>query len=378
MVGLARVLPTTSPASCAIGDIDWRRIFAVIVFTSHRRIGTEIAMQIVILRLGQAVAFYEREYPAFPHEMTGLRFTADDTESADWLAQSSAEPRTIEATIPRGRRLLFISEPSGYFPPDYVNQFGILVSPFGIPGFNGLWHQSHGALPSFLGMEYLGKDWRRVIDYNGLVSLLVPPKRDAISVVVSRKTVLPGHRQRLQFMRHLSTALGPRLEIYGRGFRDIADKADAILPFKYHLVLENTVMPSYWTEKLADAWLGYAFPIVSGPPDLARYFPEDSFLSIDIGDPEAAIVSIVRAIDEDLFAKRRVAIQEARTRVMRDERLCPMIARMIAAHPNSDPPLHVAETIKPAPRPGLLYKLRREAARAYWQASEWARPSTTS
>ena len=47
-------------------------------------------------------------------------------------------------------------------------------------------------------------------------------------------------------------------------------------------------MPSYWTEKLADAYLGYALPVVSGPNNLAEWFPEESFVPIDIDDPARA------------------------------------------------------------------------------------------
>jgi hypothetical protein len=337
-------------------------------------LGCGTAMQVVQLRCGPGRLFYEREYATFPVDLNGLRFTSDTSDHADWLAQSSAENGSFETKIPRARRIFFISEPAGYFPPEYVNQFGIIVSPFAVSGFKGVWVRGHGALASFLGMEFSKKgEWRPKIGYYDLRNLTAPEKRDAISVVISRKSVLPGHRRRLEFVRRLSAALGSRLVIYGRGFRDIADKADAILPFKYHLVLENTVMPSYWTEKLADAWLGYAFPIMSGPPDLARWFPEESFLSIDIGNPEAAIEAIVRAMGDDLFARRHDDILEARTRILRDERLCPVIARVIAAHPNDAPRLAVVETIEPAPKPGLAYKLRREAARVFWQLNESAR-----
>jgi hypothetical protein len=248
------------------------------------------------------------------------------------------------------------------------------VSPFDIPGYRGIRVQGHGALPAFFGMAYSAGSWRQVIDYTALVNLPAPRKRDVLSVVVSRKSVLPGHRRRLEFVRRLTAVLGPRLEIYGRGFREVQDKADAIRPFKYHLVLENTVMPSYWTEKLADAWLGYAFPIVSGPPDLTRWFPADSFLPIDISEPDAAIAAIVRAMADNLFDRRSEQIREARTRLMRDERLCPMIARVIAAHQSETPRLTIAERIEPPSKPGLMHKLRREVARAYWQAREGARP----
>ena len=181
--------------------------------------------------------------------------------------------------------------------------------------------------------------------------------------MLSRKSLLPGHRRRLRFVRRLKAVLGDRLDVFGDGHRKIGLKADAILPYKYHLALENTVMPAYWTEKVADAYLGFALPLVSGPPDLARWFPADSFVPLDLDDTPAAIETVVSAIDSDIHAGRLPAIVEARTRVLRDERLCPMIARVIAAHPNAAPRLAGEQTVAPLPRRPPPARIAREVRR---------------
>ena len=267
-----------------------------------------------------------------------------------------------------------VGEPTVSFGSEYINQFGVLVSPFNIDGFKGVWFQEHGALATFFGVRFAkGIEPHVEIDHAALMNLPTPEKRDAISVVTSRKSILPGHRKRLRFVRHLQRVLGDRLEIHGRGFHEIADKADAILPCRFHLVLENTVMPSYWTEKLADAWLGYAFPIVSGPPDLARWFPPESYVSIDIDDPEAATEIVLRTMAEGVSAERFAAILEARRRVLTEERLCPLIARVIAAHPSDAPRLTAAETIWPPAKPPPWRRISREISRAIWQADTWIR-----
>ena len=192
--------------------------------------------------------------------------------------------------------------------------------------------------------------------------------------MVSRKSLLPGHRRRLRFVRRLKQVLGDRLDVFGDGHRKVGLKADAILPYKYHLALENTVMPSYWTEKVADAYLGFALPFVSGPPDLARWFPEDSFVPIDLDDIDGAIATVVAGIDGDIFRDRLAAIVEARRRVLRDERLCPVIARVIAAHPNATPPLTQAETVLPAPKRRPATRIAREIRRIYGRLDMVLRP----
>lgn len=326
-------------------------------------------MQVVDIETGASREGFLRDHPDCPLRIGGCEFVVGEPDQADWLVTVFYTKRALTTSIPRQRRILLMTEPGGYYPPDYVNQFGILVSPFIVPGFDGIWHQSHGALGNFFGMEYLPQGGVRTrYDYRALVDLPVPEERsDDISLVISSKTQLAGHRERLRFLEQARRALGPRLHVYGRGFAPVAVKADAILPYKYHLVLENTVMPSYWTEKIGDAYLGYAFPIVSGPPDLDRWFPPDSFAAIDIAQPDAAIATIIKAMDGALYENRFAAILEARRRLMRSERLAPVIARVIAAHPNSAPRLPTPERLRAMPKPGVLRRIGREAARFYWR-----------
>ena len=324
-------------------------------------------MLIVHLEPGLSDMALRREHSTFPLDLQGLHFSAGDATRADWLVIVQYVSSAVVTSVPRQRRILVITEPTGVFPSSYINQFGVLVSPFNVLAFRGVWFQSHGALTSFFGLEFANKQARSTMDYQGLVTCPIPQKRDSISAVVSTKSVLPGHRDRLRFVQKLSAAIGPRLELYGHGFRDIADKSSAILPTKYHLVLENAVMPSFWTEKLADAYLGHALPIVSGPPDLGRWFPEASFVAIDIEDPSGAIEVINRALNDDLYSQRVDEIAEARKRVLRDERICPLIARVIASCANTDPKLPVPETILPLPRRPFLSRAAHEVARIYWQ-----------
>ena len=307
------------------------------------------------------------EYPAFPLDIGALHFVTDAPDRADWLVSAFEIKHGIVTRVPRERRILMLTEPVSNLPARYANQFGILVAPQSIRSFSGIWHQSHAALPSGFARDVTRAGRPSLYPYDQLVSLQPPEKRDAITVVVSNKTLFPGHRRRLAFVRLLKEAIGDRLEVYGDGLHKVAIKANVILPYKYHLVLENTVMPSYWTEKLADAYLGYALPVVSGPNNLAEWFPEESFVSIDIDDPEAAIATIKTVLDDDIYARRLPAIMEARNRLIRNERLCPLIARVIGAHPNSAPLLAAAETIAPAPKLPPLARIAREIRRSYWK-----------
>jgi hypothetical protein len=313
------------------------------------------------------------EYPEVPYRTGDLVFSLKTAMTADWLVAQLGVSRAIETTVPISRRILVVTEPQGYFPPDFINQFGIVISPFRIDAHRGIWVQDHGGLPAYFHLDRDARPWRPVYDYRALAELDPPPKRNAISVVVSTKTFLPGHRTRLDFVRRLRGALGDRVEVFGRGIRPVACKADAILPYKYHLVLENALMPSYWTEKVADAYLGYAFPFVSGPPNLDRYFPRESFEPIDVSKPEHAADTIAAFMDAGVFEERLPEIRMARARILDGERLCHVAARAIAANPNAEPRLPSPAVIHTVPKRRTIDRIRREAARLYWQADHFFR-----
>jgi hypothetical protein len=133
---------------------------------------------------------------------------------------------------------------------------------------------------------------RFVFGYDYLKTLLPPAKQNRISVVCSNVAKTTGQRQRLAFLAALKKRLGDKLVHFGRGFTPVSDKMEVIGSYRYNLVLENSVSPHYWTEKLADAYMGWAFPVYSGCPNLDEYFPPGSFLAIDIRNEAEAIRKI--------------------------------------------------------------------------------------
>ena len=192
-------------------------------------------------------------------------------------------------------------------------------------------------------------------DYDTLARMLSFPKERLISVVCSSKGFTPGHRRRLAFVEKLKHHFGARVSHFGAGFHVISDKAEAILPYRYHVALENCSVKDYWTEKLADAFLGGAYPFYYGCPNLADYFPAEAFTMIDINDPQCALATIEEAIHHDYYDKRQTAIASARSLVLDKYNLFAVAHDLCKSMP-ADSPRSV--TILPgssfAPRPSLL------------------------
>lgn len=161
-----------------------------------------------------------------------------------------------------------------------------------------------------VGLDMTSNSYR--FGYKYLSELCPPEKINKISVICSNLRTTQGQRDRLDFLKNLKLELGDDIVHYGRGFEPIDDKLDAILPYAYHLVLENSRTPHYWTEKLSDAYLGYAFPFYLGAPNLDTYFDNSAYIKVDAGDVKNAAQLIRKAMQSNLHKTRLNTIKAAR------------------------------------------------------------------
>ena len=126
------------------------------------------------------------------------------------------------------------------------------------------------------------------------------------------------------------TRLLPELDIYGRDIRYVEKKAECLDHYRYTIAIENHIGPNHWTEKLSDSFLGYCLPFYSGCPNAVDYFPEESFIPIDIENPRAAAYTIREAMDRGEYERRLPAIVEARRRVVEEYNLANVVGDMVA------------------------------------------------
>lgn len=151
-------------------------------------------------------------------------------------------------------------------------------------------------------------------------------KEKLISVISSNKAFTKGHQRRIDFVNKLKEHYGDKMDIFGRGYNAFDDKWDVVSPYKYHIVIENSCYADYWTEKLADCFIGGAFPIYYGCPNVEKYFDSESMIKIDINDFDASVAAIDKAIADDLYNKRQGKIIEAKNKVLDEYNLFAMLA----------------------------------------------------
>ncbi len=140
-----------------------------------------------------------------------------------------------------------------------------------------------------------------------------PVKTKAISTVTSNLNYLPMHIKRRTLVTRLARDYAGKIDIFGRPHNYIEYKEDAILPYRFHLCIENCSVPDLWTEKIADALLGYAVPVYAGCPNIERYFP-GATIAIDLDDYASACRTIDRILaeGETIYRERLPAVIAAR------------------------------------------------------------------
>lgn len=269
-----------------------------------------------------------RQVPRSPRRWCNHTFvSASNGEVIDgWVVYDNLlEPQTERCF--RRNTLLVTGEPPtlrNYRSP-FVSQFAhVRTSHSTIRHPDSL--RIHEAQPWHYGL-YPSQSHGQVMDYDSLSQLAAPRKTKLLSVIASNKTTTEDHRQRLRFVEHLKQAFGDQVDVFGRGIRDVADKADAIWDYRYHVVLENDRSQYYMSEKLPDAFLGWSFPFYSGGPQAEKIFPAGSFVAIDPHNPSEAIARIQASIARGDAEARQAQIHEARHVVLDEINLFAILCR---------------------------------------------------
>lgn len=148
--------------------------------------------------------------------------------------------------------------------------------------------------------------------YDELPTMPRPDKQNKVGVICSSTTRTRGQKQRVRFLLRLKEAMGGQLVHFGRGFTPVEHRLDAILPYRFQLVMENSRSPHYWTEKLASAYVGWGFPIYHGCPNVGDYFPPESLCAINISDFDGSLTTIRRMLESPESESEIEAVGKAR------------------------------------------------------------------
>lgn len=226
-------------------------------------------------------------------------------------------------------------------PPDYVKLFRLdqphehhKISRFytNCPELYEQYPTKYLPSPPYV-LMHVDRSW----DFLAKASL--PQKTETLCMISSGLKTLEGHKAQLEFIERLVSS-NLEFSLWGRSnqfnkysnYRGIAPtKWEVLSPCKYSIVVENSIVPFYWTEKIADCLLSFSLPLYYGSPNVNKYLPEECYIPIDIHDPNCS-EKIKEIIESGEYEKRLPAILEARDKILYEQNLFAFLDREIKAY----------------------------------------------
>ena len=275
-----------------------------------------------------------RQFPNGIPEWDGWRFLFNDHKNHyDYLVVVENLHSPILPKCPPENIIHIAAEPptNRIQPEDFLAQFAWVVT------FNknvkhpcAIVHQT--GLPWFIGWKNpyrVNSDLFNAMGFDDIKLLFNQPKSKLISIISSNITETPSHKARLDFAQKVKQHYGDAIDFYGRGFVQMDDKLESLQDYRFQIVIENSSHDHYFSEKLADCILAGTYPIYHGCPNLARYFPENSYLPININNFDESVAAIDNAIAQQYDKKYRTQLLEAQRRVLYEHNLYPLLIKLI-------------------------------------------------
>lgn len=270
-----------------------------------------------------------RDYsPARSMRWGDVEFTEEKVKECDFAVVLNTPKKNVKVKCSPDNVMAIMQEPYHHGDTDWMNdqleKYHYVLSnhtPNPKPQRTQI-IPSHGAL-----------HWYVCKTYDELKAITQPmAKGRVISCIASNLTRWPGHKKRVAFIDYLKEHNELGIDFYGKGTQFIEDKWDGVAPYKYSIVIENNDIDDYWTEKISDVYLGYALPFYFGCTNIDHYFPEDSYIWIDINDPQKALQTMREAIENNEWEKRIEAIKQARELLLDKYNLFPFVANFVKEH----------------------------------------------
>tara|TARA_Y100001972_G_scaffold100305_1_gene124668 strand:- start:6002 stop:6820 length:819 start_codon:yes stop_codon:yes gene_type:complete len=133
-------------------------------------------------------------------------------------------------------------------------------------------------------------------------------KSKMISMISSNKNMCEGHRLRLDWVDRI----GDQVDLYGRGFNEIANKEDGLCDYMFSIAIENGQYETYFTEKLLDCFVTGTIPVYLGAPDIGNHFNKDGIIDLtdEFDVSEEIYYNKMDAIKDNLERAKKMEVLE--------------------------------------------------------------------
>lgn len=140
---------------------------------------------------------------------------------------------------------------------------------------------------------------------------VLPLKTKLISMIASNKNSTLGHRKRLGVVNKYKD----RLDLFGRGFKEISKKEEGLNEYMFSIVVENGVFDDYFSEKILDCFATGTIPIYWGTKNIGKYFDENGIITLtenfDFSQLTSELYqSKIESVNKNLEATKKYDIPE--------------------------------------------------------------------
>jgi len=142
---------------------------------------------------------------------------------------------------------------------------------------------------------------------------ILKDKLGGVSMLASNKRSTTGHRLRHRVADRVKQE-NLAVNLIGRAYKSVACVSEALSPFSFSIVIENSRYPGYFTEKLIDCMYCRTVPIYWGDPLVARMFDARGMI---LCDSEDSILNTVSRLHPDQYQSMLPHVEENYIRAKR-------------------------------------------------------------
>lgn len=140
-------------------------------------------------------------------------------------------------------------------------------------------------------------------------------KSKNVSLLSSDKTMCDLHRYRKDLAFHYKKS--GLVDTYGSFDGGILNKiGDTLTDYRYRIVVENSIEPYYFTEKILNCFAAMTIPIYIGATEIEKFFNIDGIIKVDVMDFDNLDTIIKKCCKED-YEERIPAIIDNFNRVQK-------------------------------------------------------------
>lgn len=141
---------------------------------------------------------------------------------------------------------------------------------------------------------------RNLNEYNNINTI----KTKNCSIIASAKNDTIGHQLRHKIIGQQY----PDVNVFGRGYKPVDNKSEALNEYRFSIVVENSIQRGYFTEKIIDCFATMTIPIYWGDTAVNDHFASDGILRFNTLKELDIILDDIKINGQQIYRKKSIYV----------------------------------------------------------------------